>query len=404
MTAIPQFAESSSAANAFISAIHVLAGIDPRFGGPTYSVPRLSAALREAGVASTLISTYSADAAPIQFPHIHAYLHDFSRVPFLRGLRLSKGLRKAVIAVAEAAPSLSVLHSHGLWLLPNVWAGLAAAKYDRALIVSPRGMLAPAALAYSSRKKRFFWQLLQRRAYQSAACYHATSEQEAHDIREFGITAPIAVIGNGVDLPEFQAQAPLPAAHPKTILALGRIHPIKGLDTLIRAWTKLAPARPDWQLVICGPDDAGYGQTLHALIAELSCPRVEIRGAAYDGDKWATLQSAQLFVSVSQSENFGLSIAEALGSGVPAIVSKGAPWAGMQAQRCGWWIDHGVEPLVAALTEATALEAAQLHAMGDIAQRWIERDFSWRSRAQDMQALYAWVLDQADAPLFLHRG
>ena len=382
---------------------HVLAGIDPRFGGPTYSVPRLSAALREVGVASTLISTFSADAASLNYPHIHAYPHDFARVPILRGLRFSKGLRSALFAAAAATPTQSVLHSHGLWLLPNVWAGQAAARYERKLIVSPRGMLAPAALAFSTLKKRLFWQFLQRRAYQAAACYHATSEQEAHDIRAFGITAPIAVIGNGVDLPEFHAQPPIAAHVPKTILALGRIHPIKGLDTLIRAWEKIAREQPNWQLVICGPDDVGYGQVLHGLIAQLRCPRVQIRGPAFDDEKWATLQSSQLFVSVSQSENFGLSIAEALSSGVPAIVSKGAPWAGMQEQRAGWWIDHGVEPLVAALKLATALSDVERRAMGERAQRWIEADFSWRSKAQAMQALYAWTLGQVDAPEFLYQ-
>jgi glycosyltransferase involved in cell wall biosynthesis len=398
----------SSVANAestpAITAIHVLAGIDPRFGGPTYSVPRLSAALREVGVASTLLSTYSADAAAICYPHIHAYPHDFAGVPILRGLRFSNGLQSALFAAASAAPNQSILHSHGFWLLPNVWAGHAAAKHGQALIVSPRGMLAPAALAFSSLKKRLFWQLLQRRAYQAAACYHATSEQEANDIRAFGITAPIAVIGNGVDLPEFQAPPPLMAHAPKTILALGRIHPIKGLDTLIRAWEKVARERSSWRLVICGPDDVGYGQVLHGLIAQLRCPRVEIRGPAFDDDKWATLQSAQLFVAVSQSENFGLSIAEALGSGVPAIVSKGAPWAGMQEQGAGWWIDHGVAPLVAALAQATGLEDMQRRAMGAIAQRWIEREFSWRSKAQAMQLLYAWSLGQADAPEFLYQS
>lgn len=387
-----------------ITAIHVLAGIDPRFGGPTYSVPRLSAALREVGVASTLLSTFSADAAPISYPHIHAYPHDFVRVPILRGLRFSKGLQSALFAAANAAPRPSIVHSHGLWLLPNVWAGHAAAQHGQALIVSPRGMLAPAALAFSSLKKRLFWQLLQRRAYQAAACYHATSDQEAKDIRAFGITAPIAIIGNGVDLPEFQAPPPLIAHAPKTILALGRIHPIKGLDTLIRAWEKVARERPNWRLVICGPDELAYGQVLHGLIAQLRCPRVEIRGPAFDDDKWATLQSAQLFVSASQSENFGLSIAEALGSGVPAIVSKGAPWASMQEQGAGWWIDHGVAPLVAALTLATGLNDMQRRAMGERAQRWIKADFSWRSKAQAMQMLYAWSLAQADAPEFLYKG
>ncbi len=388
-----------------IEVAHVLAGIDPRFGGPTYSVPRLSAALREVGVASTLLSTHSFDAQPINDAHIQAYPHDYSKLPILRGLRLSAGLRTAVFSSAKnSLENASIIHSHGLWLLPNVWAGRAAAKFQRPLIVSPRGMLAPAALAFSSLKKRLFWKFLQASAYQNAACYHATSAQEAADIRSFGITAPIAVIANGVDLPTFETP-PIPANPAvKTILALGRIHPIKGLDTLIRAWAAIAPTRPDWRLVICGPDDVGYGQMLRALIAELQCPRVEISPAVYDVEKWAVLASAQLFVSVSQSENFGLSIAEALGCSVPAVVSYGAPWAGMHDQRCGWWIDHGVAPLMAALTHATALPEHELQDMGARAKAWIAEEFSWRSKALAMQSVYAWALGQADAPCSLVHG
>ena len=388
-----------------IAAVQVLAGIDPRFGGPTYSVPRLSSALREVGVASTLLSTHSIDAPPINDPHIQAYPHDFANTPILRGLRLSAGLRSAVFSSAKNSPNQnSIIHSHGLWLLPNVWAGRAAAKYQRPLIVSPRGMLAPAALAFSSLKKRLFWQLLQAHAYQQTACYHATSEQEANDIRSFGISAPIAVIANGVDLPEPEAPARLASGAAKTILALGRIHPIKGLDTLIRAWAAIAHTRPDWQLKICGPDDVGHGQTLHALITELNCPRVEISAPVYDAKKWAVLASAQLFVSVSQSENFGLAIAEALGSGVPAIVNQGAPWAGMHAQRCGWWIEHGVAPLISALTHATLLPESELRALGARAQRWIADEFSWHSKALAMQSVYAWALGHADAPTELIPG
>src|SRR5207302_10654584 len=123
---------------------------------------------------------------------------DSARVPVLRGLRRSSGLSKAL---ERAAPATDVIHNHGLWLMPNVAAGWAAARARRPLVVSPRGMLAPAALAFSALKKRAFWRLLQGPAVRQAACLHATSEQEYQEIRAFGLANPVAIIPNGIDLP-----------------------------------------------------------------------------------------------------------------------------------------------------------------------------------------------------------
>src|SRR5260370_9177451 len=86
--------------------------------------------------------------------------------------------------------------------MPNVVAGRAAVRSRTPLVVSPRGMLAPAALVFSPLKKRAFWHLLQGPAIRGAACLHATSEQEYQEIRAFGLANPVAIIPNGIDLPK----------------------------------------------------------------------------------------------------------------------------------------------------------------------------------------------------------
>lgn len=63
----------------------------------------------------------------------------------------------------------------------------------------------------------------------------------------------------------------------------------------------------------------------HQLADELGLNRVEFVGALRGLDKWAAYQAATLFVLPSHTENFAMTVAEALASGVPAIVSKGAP-------------------------------------------------------------------------------
>jgi len=98
------------------------------------------------------------------------------------------------------------------------------------------------------------------------------------------------------------------------------------------------------------------------------------------------------------NENFALTVAEALAAGTPAISTKGAPWSGLKSEGCGWWIDHGVEPLAAALAHSMTLPFQTLKAMGDKGREWMARDFSWDRVAHDMLGVYLWLARSAEPP------
>jgi glycosyltransferase involved in cell wall biosynthesis len=67
-------------------------------------------------------------------------------------------------------------------------------------------------------------------------------------------------------------------------------------------------------------------------------------------------------------------------------------------ERCGWWIDHGIEPLAAALSGAMALPREELSAMGSRGRAWVARDFGWEAIAGKMAGVYAWLAGNADRP------
>jgi len=359
-------------------------------------VPRLRRALEANGCAVDLLTVKEAAGRPSDM-NATACAHALRSFPILAALRLSPELKKALTA---AAPSADVIHNHGLWLMPNVYAGLAARQADRPFVVSPRGMLAPEALRLSRRKKRLFWALVQNQALAKAAAWHATSAVEAADIRNFGIRAPIAVIANGIDVNREAAQH-VGGAQQRTVLFLSRLHPHKRLQNLIEAWSSVSAQRPEWRLTIVGPDEGGHRAELEGLARKRGAERISFLGAVYGERKNQVLASADLFVLPTKSENFGLAVAEALAAGVPAIVTKGAPWAGLETESCGWWIDHGVEPLKAALLEATALPASMRQEMGARGRAWMARDFSWDAVAQQMIALYCWVCGRGERPSFV---
>ena len=181
-------------------------------------------------------------------------------------------------------------------------------------------------------------------------------------------------------------------------LSLGRIHPKKGLDRLIRGWAKIELERPEWLLRIVGPSELNHAEELRALSKSLGLHRVSIEGPLYGTDKTVAFREADLFVLSTLNENFAMTVAEALAAGVPVIATKGAPWAGLKLERCGWWIDHGVEPMAAALRAATELSPRERHAMGARGREWMARDFSWGRVAADMLDVYRWITMKVDRP------
>jgi glycosyltransferase involved in cell wall biosynthesis len=373
--------------------LHVLDSISDEASGPSYSVPRLCGALAEQGTAVRLLTVGDSHSTFLRFQH-EAYPADFSNIPVLGELRFSSALKGALARSAEKA---TIIHMHGLWRMPNVYPASAAKHARTHLILSPRGMLGEAALKFSSYKKQLFWTLAQGSAARAAICLHATSRQEYEDIRAFGLKAPIAIIPNGIDVTP-AAPKRQPTDGNRTLLYLGRLHPKKGLDRLLDAWDLVEANHPDWQLDIVGPIDGEYAKMLRARVDAGAASHVRFVGPLYGEEKMNAYRRADLFVLPTLNENFALTVAEALAQGTPVISTKGAPWAELVSHSCGWWIDHGAEPLAAALDEAMSMRWEQLATMGESGRAWMQRDFDWSTVALSMRSVYDWLSGRCDRP------
>lgn len=367
--------------------LHVVSRVGTEASGPSYSVCSLARALASRGHEVGLYSVR--DGRP---PVLANFSHEMFRpARFPPGLCRSPEL---LSALRSAAPASDVVHSHNLWLMPNIYPGWVTRGSRAKLVISPRGTLSTWALGNSRWKKKIVWALAQRSVVKSADCLHATAEAEYHDIRARGFEQPVCVIPNGIDLPSpaaLEGTEARPKAEQRILLYVGRLHPGKGVDRLLQAWTRLAPQRPNWCLRIVGPDNRGHEAQLRALAAGLRTPRVTFVGAAFGAEKWGEYRNADIYVLPTQSENFGLTVAEALACGTPVITTKGAPWSGLVQERCGWWLDHGVEPLFEALRSATDISSAELEALGARGRDWMLRDFSWESIAEQMASVYHWL-------------
>ena len=373
-------------------AIHIVPNIVKRASGPSYSVPALCQAVARHGCA---VSLFVLDGLPHDLPSgIEAQA--FPRWAFPERLGVSPAMRRALRVAMKQA---DIVHNHSLWMMPNLYAG-EALKAGLPLVISPHGTMSDWAWRRSAWRKRLIGWLGQYRVLQQATLFRATAPEEVQDIRRRGFRQPIALIPNGIEIPTTVAPK---GQNPRRLLYAGRLHPKKGLENLLKAWHAIAPQFPEWELRLVGPDNEGYETRLRRWADENRLPRLCFAGPRYGAELSAEYQRADLYVLPTFSENFGLTVAEALAHGTPAIVTKGAPWSGLERERCGWWIEIGVEPLVGALREAMALSAEALTEMGMRGRGWMARDFGWEEIGRRMVRTYEWVLGDGAPPPWVER-
>ena len=378
--------------------LHIIPSISEESSGPTYVVSRLCESVIAAGATLTL--------ATLDWPPMPSHPHYLLVFPLGIGPR-RLGRSPAMwrwLKAAVASGSVSIVHSHGMWQMCTLFPGWACRGQGTAkLVTSPHGAFSRWAFTSGSRAKRLFWPLLQHPALTATACFHATADAERSDIRRMGFAQPVAVIPIGIDIP---APWPKVGTVPRTLLFLGRIHRVKGLDLLLAAWAVLQDRFPEWRLRIVGSDrgyfgSTGYEDELRLLATNMKLARLDFAGELCGLEKLAAYREAQLFVLPSRTENFGIAVAEALAADTPAVVSKAAPWQGLEANGCGWWVDLDKDALIDSLAKAMSLSPGELAKMGQLGREWMTRDFSWRRIGNMMAQTYAWLEGRASAPAFV---
>ena len=288
-----------------------------------------------------------------------------------------------------------LVHNHGLWTMPNVYAGTILNSDKVTLMVSPHGTLSKWSLARNALQKKIFWKFFQEPALRNTSCFHATCEEEYLDIRRMRFSQPVSIIPCGVNIP---AQIRKPKNQRKRLFFLARMHPKKGIDILLQAWCRLQHSFPEWDLHIAGSDSDGYSEEMKALSNSLSNERVFFRGSLHGEEKNQAYREATLYVLPTRNENFGITVAEALSMGTAAVVTKEAPWQGLEAVNAGRWIDLGVSPLVSCLENLMSLPQADLNDMGLRGYNWVSQEFAWSTIGSRFQQTYDWLAGEQARP------
>ena len=308
--------------------LQVLPTLDPAAGGPVEGVRQTSLALARLG--------HDVEIATLDAPGAAAVSNAPVPVAALGPGRGTYGLApRAPLWLREHAPRFDAVLVHGLWQ----YHGLATRHALRGLpipyYVFTHGMLDPwfkRSFPLKHAKKWLYWPWGEYRVLRDARAVFFTTEQERRLAREsfwlyrarervvsFGAASPpgdLARLREG-----FLCAYPALAAR-RVLLFLGRLHPKKGCDLLLRAFAQVAASEPRLHLVVAGTGDAATVRDLHTLARAL---RIEERmtwtGLVQGELKWGALGASDAFVLPSHQENFGVAVTEALASGTPVLIS-----------------------------------------------------------------------------------
>lgn len=214
-----------------------------------------------------------------------------------------------------------------------------------------------------------------------AACLaHAIvvpSRWEARQVGQVWPHRPIEVIVNAVS-DQVRRSRPVDPIRAPVVVVLGRLHPHKGIDVLLRAASLLAPAHTGLQVLIAGADDPGSPaerELLQALADGAGLAgRVHFLGFRDRAEQ--VIARARIYVQPSRFEPQGLAILEAMAIGVPVVASEvgGVPEV----------VIDGVNGLLVPPDDPAALAGAIDRLLGDptLAERLRQAAFQTMSGAQ----------------------
>lgn len=373
--------------------LHVVAGLPREGGGLAEFVPMLAAETSRAGHRVTIALVADPDAR-LSATASQAQDSGVTIVRFRPSIpRAAYFSLDMAYGLAGLVADADIVHVHSAWTFPVWWASRRAFTMGKPLVISPHGALDPVRLVHSTIKKTAVG-FLDRWCLRHADAIHVTSKAEGDWVRRYvapRFSPPIAVIPCGVHLPTAPRDAQPSAV--RRMLYLGRLHPLKGLPTLLEAWKQSRPA--GWQLMIVGPDSHGVRAELQRKLRQLGLPAavdaascgVRLAEPVYNADKEAALAEADVVILPSRSENFGMVVAEALAAGTPVITTTATPWSQI-AGRCGWCVPADADSLAGAISAATQLTDEERDLLGQQGRRMVESSFTWPAVGRSMLDLY----------------
>ncbi len=386
--------------------LHVLETLSPRYGGPVSVLLALAEAQQRVGHEVTIATTNSdhpsgsyreqgwdtlaGGAVPVFYAPVQF-------APLRLSRQLGAYLKRSVC-------DFDIVHVNGLYRYPSTCAAQQARKQGVPYIIKPHGSLDPYLYERSTVGtvwlKRMYERCFDWPNLRAAGAIHYVTEAERELASFLGFDTPTFVASSAIDwriyrdLPSrgaFRARWGLGEA--PLVLFLGRLHFKKGLDLLIPAFEALRRRVPDAQLVIAGPENDAYGEQVRGWVRERALDAaVRFVGPLHGADVVQAYVDADVFALPSYTENFGMTVVEALACKLPVVISDqvnihaevSGSGAGLVTRCDAGEVTQALETLLA--------DADRRRAMGEAGRRLVQARFTWPAIVEALTAEYEQVI------------
>lgn len=292
-----------------------------------------------------------------------------------------------------------IYHAQGVWLWNTYALASAARACGKPYLITPRGMLYPQDIAKSNKwLKKLSLKLRLLRDLNEAACVHVTCEEEMEHCRNLGVTSPIAIIPNPVEIKDYPYKK---EDDVRRIGYLGRISRRKNVEGLIHAFHELGDEAKEAELLIIGGGDDQYERELHQLVEQYQLKNVRFAGFLSGEEKDKALASCSVLAMPSEFENLGNVVLEGLVRGIPCIATTGSPWDELNSHHCGWWVPYTQQEITNAVRRAIIATDEELAVLGKNGRKLMEENYSVERIAEKMKALYEWIMGMGEKPEFV---
>jgi len=386
----------------FLKILHVVNMVAPRYGGAGIAAQLIARYQAKAGHKVTLLSTN------VDFPN--GLLSQPTNTSFIddgyekrlfsvqfRPLLLSIPF---IIWLKRKIYSFDIIHIHGLYRFPVTCSAMIARIAKLPYVISPHGSLDPFIYKQSHHNlliKRLYENLFEFNNLRNASAIHYTAKEEAKqasflNFNNKSIITPIGInwekygtlYDKGLFRKRFRINMEVPL-----VLFLGRINFVKGLDLLIPSFYHVIKRYPYAQLAIVGPDNEGYGTTVRSLANQYGVlDKIFFIDHLSQDEVVFAYTDADVFVLPSYSENFGITVVEAMACACPVVISNQVKiWPEIQEDGAGIVVNLEPSEIANAICQVLS-DTKEGIAMGDRGRFAAYRRYSWPQIVEDMIHAY----------------
>jgi len=384
--------------------LEVIPYFHPKYGGPVEMVSLLSRKLIERGHRVTIYTTEAFPGSPDSIAadrilpadgvNVH-YFKDLTRVIARnQNLFFSPGI---VPVAKKQIKDFDIIHLHDYRAFQSIIVHHYALKYGVPYVLQTHGSI-PRMVAKRN-LKRLFDILWGNTLLKDASKTIAITQLEATQLQDVGVSSDkIEIVPNGIDLTEI-GESPQKGKFrrkyglrddQKIVLYLGRIHKIKGLDVLVKAFVGLTKKLSDVMLVIVGPDD-GFLTGLLKLRGALGIgDRMLLVGPLYGQEKLAAYADADVYVLPSIHEVFGMTVLEACACGIPVVLTENCGLANWVVEsRAGYAVPSGDEAKLQEACLRILTDESLRKSMGERGKQMVKDHFSLDRVVQRVEEIYS---------------